>query len=233
MIDNNRLKTLRPLEKRNYIEKELFFTRIRLKKISKNIMIALICGFALLSSGLIASLSPGNLTAGIITLGISTIPGYAIYSNLKKEKATLYEMDELIKIKRELERTELNIKENTEEVKKSNNIVLSNSINHEFKISEIERKLLYLNKEEKKLKRKKELLVLFKNNINDFNRMYERNELFEYLYLKGYNNEEIKYLLNEINDIKMSEKAYMMKLNNWQRIIFNIYLCSNKRRRYP
>lgn len=177
-------------------------------------MIALICGFALLSSGLIASLSPGNLTAGIITLGISTIPGYAIYSNLKKEKATLYEMDELIKIKRELERTELNIKENTEEVKKSNNIVLSNSINHEFKISEIERKLLYLNKEEKKLKRKKELLVLFKNNINDFNRMYERNELFEYLYLKGYNNEEIKYLLNEINDIKMSEKAYMMKLNN-------------------
>lgn len=32
MIDNNRLKTLRPLEKRNYIEKELFFTRIRLKK---------------------------------------------------------------------------------------------------------------------------------------------------------------------------------------------------------
>lgn len=232
MIDNNRLKTLRPLEKRNYIEKELFFTRIRLKKISKNIMIALICGFALLSSGLIASLSPGNLTAGIITLGISTIPGYAIYSNLKKEKATLYEMDELIKIKRELERTELNIKENTEEVKKSNNIVLSNSINHEFKISEIERKLLYLNKEEKKLKRKKELLVLFKNNINDFNRMYERNELFEYLYLKGYNNEEIKYLLNEINDIKMSEKAYMMKLNNWQRIIFNIYLCSNKRRRY-
>lgn len=214
MIDNNRLKTLRPLEKRNYIEKELFFTRIRLKKISKNIMIALICGFALLSSGLIASLSPGNLTAGIITLGISTIPGYAIYSNLKKEKATLYEMDELIKIKRELERTELNIKENTEEVKKSNNIVLSNSINHEFKISEIERKLLYLNKEEKKLKRKKELLVLFKNNINDFNRMYERNELFEYLYLKGYNNEEIKYLLNEINDIKMSEKAYMMKLNN-------------------
>lgn len=233
MIDNNRLKTLRPLEKRNYIEKELFFTRIRLKKISKNIMIALICGFALLSSGLIASLSPGNLTAGIITLGISTIPGYAIYSNLKKEKATLYEMDELIKIKRELERTKLNIKENTEEVKKSNNIVLSNSINHEFKISEIERKLLYLNKEEKKLKRKKELLVLFKNNINDFNRMYERNELFEYLYLKGYNNEEIKYLLNEINDIKMSEKAYMMKLNNWQRIIFNIYLCSNKRRRYP
>lgn len=214
MIDNNRLKTLRPLEKRNYIEKELFFTRIRLKKISKNIMIALICGFALLSSGLIASLSPGNLTAGIITLGISTIPGYAIYSNLKKEKATLYEMDELIKIKRELERTELNIKENTEEVKKSNNITLSNSINHEFKISEIERKLLYLNKEEKKLKRKKELLVLFKNNINDFNRMYERNELFEYLYLKGYNNEEIKYLLNEINDIKMSEKAYMMKLNN-------------------
>lgn len=214
MIDNNRLKTLRPLEKRNYIEKELFFTRIRLKKISKNIMIALICGFALLSSGLIASLSPGNLTVGIITLGISTIPGYAIYSNLKKEKATLYEMDELIKIKRELERTELNIKENTEEVKKSNNITLSNSINHEFKISEIERKLLYLNKEEKKLKRKKELLVLFKNNINDFNRMYERNELFEYLYLKGYNNEEIKYLLNEINDIKMSEKAYMMKLNN-------------------
>lgn len=214
MIDNNRLKTLRPLEKRNYIEKELFFTRIRLKKISKNIMIALICGFALLSSGLIASLSPGNLTAGIIMLGISTIPGYAIYSNLKKEKATLYEMDELIKIKRELERTELNIKENTEEVKKSNNIASSNSINHEFKISEIERKLLYLNKEEKKLKRKKELLVLFKNNINDFNRMYERNELFEYLYLKGYNNEEIKYLLNEINDIKMSEKAYMMKLNN-------------------
>lgn len=214
MIDNNRLKTLRPLEKRNYIEKELFFTRIRLKKISKNIMIALICGFALLSSGLIASFSPGNLTAGIITLGISTIPGYAIYSNLKKEKATLYEMDELIKIKRELERTELNIKENTEAVKKSNNIALSNSINHEFKISEIERKLLYLNKEEKKLKRKKELLVLFKNNINDFNRMYERNELFEYLYLKGYNSEEIKYLLNEINDIKMSEKAYMMKLNN-------------------
>lgn len=214
MIDNNRLKTLRPLEKRNYIEKELFFTRIRLKKISKNIMIALICGFALLSSGLITSLSPGNLTVGIITLGISTIPGYAIYSNLKKEKATLYEMDELIKIKRELERTELNIKENTEEVKKSNNIASSNSINHEFKISEIERKLLYLNKEEKKLKRKKELLVLFKNNINDFNRMYERNELFEYLYLKGYNSEEIKYLLNEINDIKMSEKAYMMKLNN-------------------
>lgn len=214
MIDNNRLKTLRPLEKRNYIEKELFFTRIRLKKISKNIMIALICGFALLSSGIITSLSPGNLTVGIITLGISTIPGYAIYSNLKKEKATLYEMDELIKIKRELERTELNIKENTEEVKKSNNIASSNSINHEFKISEIERKLLYLNKEEKKLKRKKELLVLFKNNINDFNRMYERNELFEYLYLKGYNSEEIKYLLNEINDIKMSEKAYMMKLNN-------------------
>lgn len=214
MIDNNRLKTLRPLEKRNYIEKELFFTRIRLKKISKNIMIALICGFALLSSGLITSLSSGNLTAGIITLGISTIPGYAIYSNLKKEKATLYEMDELIKIKRELERTELNIKENTEEVKKSNNIASSNSINHEFKISEIERKLLYLNKEDKKLKRKKELLVLFKNNINDFNRMYERNELFEYLYLKGYNSEEIKYLLNEINDIKMSEKAYMMKLNN-------------------
>lgn len=214
MIDNNRLKTLRPLEKRNYIEKELFFTRIRLKKISKNIMIALICGFALLSSGLITSLSSGNLTAGIITLGISTIPGYAIYSNLKKEKATLYEMDELIKIKRELERTELNIKENTEEVKKSNNIASSNSINHEFKISEIERKLLYLNKEEKKLKRKKELLVLFKNNINDFNRMYEGNELFEYLYLKGYNSEEIKYLLNEINDIKMSEKAYMMKLNN-------------------
>lgn len=214
MIDNNRLKTLRPLKKRNYIEKELFFTRIRLKKISKNIMIALICGFALLSSGLITSLSSGNLTAGIITLGISTIPGYAIYSNLKKEKATLYEMDELIKIKRELERTELNIKENTEEVKKSNNIASSNSINHEFKISEIERKLLYLNKEEKKLKRKKELLVLFKNNINDFNRMYERNELFEYLYLKGYNSEEIKYLLNEINDIKMSEKAYMMKLNN-------------------
>lgn len=214
MIDNNRLKTLRPLEKRNYIEKELFFTRIRLKKISKNIMIALICGFALLSSGLIASLSPGNLTAGIIMLGISTIPGYAIYSNLKNEKATLYEMDELIKIKRELERTELNIKENTEEVKKSNNIASSNSINHEFKISEIERKLLYLNKEEKKLKRKKELLVLFKNNINDFNRMYKRNELFEYLYLKGYNSEEIKYLLNEINDIKISEKAYMMKLNN-------------------
>ncbi len=214
MIDNNRLKTLRPLEKRNYIEKELFFTRIRLKKISKNIMIALICGFALLSSGLITSLSPGNLTAGIITLGISTIPGYAIYSNLKKEKVALYEMDELIKIKRELERTELNIKENTEAVKKSNNIASSNSINHEFKISEIERKLLYLNKEEKKLKRKKELLVLFKNNINDFNRMYERNELFEYLYLKGYNSEEIKYLLNEINDIKMSEKAYMMKLNN-------------------
>lgn len=214
MIDNNRLKTLRPLEKRNYIEKELFFTRIRLKKISKNIMIALICGFALLSSGLITSLSPGNLTAGIITLGISTIPGYAIYSNLKKEKATLYEMDELIKIKRELERTELNIKENTEEVKKSNNIASSNSINHEFKIPEIERKLLYLNKEEKKLKRKKELLVLFKNNINDFNRMYERNELFEYLYLKGYNSEEIKYLLNEIDDIKMSEKAYMIKLNN-------------------
>lgn len=214
MIDNNRLKTLRPLEKRNYIEKELFFTRIRLKKISKNIMIALICGFALLSSGLITSLSPGNLTAGIITLGISTIPGYAIYSNLKKEKVALYEMDELIKIKRELERTELNIKENTEAVKKSNNIASSNSINHEFKISEIERKLLYLNKEEKKLKRKKELLVLFKNNINDFNRMYESNELFEYLYLKGYNSEEIKYLLNEINDIKMSEKAYMMKLNN-------------------
>ena len=154
MIDNNRLKTLRPLEKRNYIEKELFFTRIRLKKISKNIMIALICGFALLSSGLIASLSPGNLTTGIIMLGISTIPGYAIYSNLKKEKVTLYEMDELIKIKRELERTELNIKENTEAIKKSNNIALSNSINHEFKISEIERKLLYLNKEEKKLKRK-------------------------------------------------------------------------------
>lgn len=214
MIDYNRLKTLMPLEKRNYIEKELFFTRIRLKKISKNIMIALICGFALLSSGLITSLSPGNLIVGIITLGISTIPGYAIYSNLKKEKATLYEMDELIKIKRELERTELNIKENTEEVKKSNNIASSNSINHEFKISEIERKLLCLNKEEKKLKRKKELLVLFKNNINDFNRMYERNELFEYLYLKGYNSEEIKYLLNEINDIKMSEKAYMMKLNN-------------------
>lgn len=214
MIDNNRLKTLRPLEKRNYIEKELFFTRIRLKKISKNIMIALICGFALLSSGLITSLSPGNLTAGIITLGISTIPGYAIYSNLKKEKVALYEMDELIKIKRELERTELNIKENTEAVKKSNNIASSNSINHEFKISEIERKLSYLNKEEKKLKRKKELLVLFKNNINDFNRMYESNELFEYLYLKGYNSEEIKYLLNEINDIKMSEKAYMMKLNN-------------------
>lgn len=214
MIDNNRLKTLRPLEKRNYIEKELFFTRIRLKKISKNIMIALICGFALLSSGLITSLSPGNLTAGIITLGISTIPGYAIYSNLKKEKVALYEMDELIKIKRELERTELNIKENTEAVKKSNNIASSNSINHEFKISEIERKLSYLNKEEKKLKRKKELLVLFKNNINDFNRMYESNELFEYLYLKGYNSEEIKYLLNEINDIKMSEKAYMIKLNN-------------------
>lgn len=214
MIDNNRLKTLRPLEKRNYIEKELFFTRIRLKKISKNIMIALICGFALLSSGLITSLSPGNLTAGIITLGISTIPGYAIYSNLKKEKVALYEMDELIKIKRGLERTELNIKENTEAVKKSNNIASSNSINHEFKISEIERKLSYLNKEEKKLKRKKELLVLFKNNINDFNRMYESNELFEYLYLKGYNSEEIKYLLNEINDIKMSEKAYMIKLNN-------------------
>ena len=214
MIDNNRLKTLRPLEKRNYIEKELFFTRIRLKKISKNIMIALICGFALLSSGLITSLSPGNLTAGIITLGISTIPGYAIYSNLKKEKVALYEMDELIKIKRGLERTELNIKENTEAVKKSNNIASSNSINHEFKISEIERKLSYLNKEEKKLKRKKELLVLFKNNINDFNRMYESNELFEYLYLKGYNSEEIKYLLNEKNDIKMSEKAYMMKLNN-------------------
>jgi len=232
MIDNNRLKTLRPLEKRNYIEKELFFTRMRLKKISKNIMIALICGFALLSSVLITSLSPGNLTAGIITLGISTIPGYAIYSNLKKEKVALYEMDELIKIKRELERTELNIKENTESVKKSNNIASSNSINHEFKISEIERKLSYLNKEEKKLKRKKELLILFKNNINDFNRMYESNELFEYLYLKGYNSEEIKYLLNEINDIKMSEKAYMMKLNNWQRIIFNIYLCSNKRRRY-
>lgn len=214
MIDNNRLKTLRPLEKRNYIEKELFFTRMRLKKISKNIMIALICGFALLSSVLITSLSPGNLTAGIITLGISTIPGYAIYSNLKKEKVALYEMDELIKIKRELERTELNIKENTESVKKSNNIASSNSINHEFKISEIERKLSYLNKEEKKLKRKKELLILFKNNINDFNRMYESNELFEYLYLKGYNSEEIKYLLNEINDIKMSEKAYMMKLNN-------------------
>lgn len=214
MIDSNRLKTLRPLEKRNYIEKELFFTRIRLKKISKNIMIALICGFALLSSVLITSLSPGNLTAGIITLGISTIPGYAIYSNLKKEKVALYEMDELIKIKRELERTELNIKENTEAVKKSNNIASSNSINHEFKISEIERKLSYLNKEEKKLKRKKELLVLFKNNINDFNRMYESNELFEYLYLKGYNSEEIKYLLNEINDIKMSEKAYMIKLNN-------------------
>lgn len=214
MIDKDKLKTLRPLEKRDYVTNELFFARQRLKEIAKNIRVSVIYGLTLLSGGLVASLSPGSLTAGLIMFGIATIPGYVIYSNLKKEKATLYEVDELTKIKEELESAELDKKEYDEAKEKSNKIVLGNSINYEFKASEIERKLLYLDKEEVKVKRKKELLVLFKNNINDFNRMYEKNELFEYLYLKGYSSEEIKYLLNEINDIRTSEKAYMMKLNN-------------------
>lgn len=214
MIDRDKLKTLRPLEKRNYVTNELFFARQKLREIGKNIRVAVIYGLTLLSGGLITSLSPGSLTTGLIMLGISTIPGYVIYSNLKKEKATLNEVDELTKIKDELESVELNKKEHDEAKEKSNNMTLNNSINYEFKTSEIERKLIYLNKEELKVKRKKELLVLFKNNINNFNRMYEKNELFEYLYLKGYSSEEIEYLLNEINDIRTSEKAYMMKLNN-------------------
>ena len=214
MIDKDKLKTLRPLEKRDYVTNELFFARQRLKEIAKNIRVSVIYGLTLLSGGLVTSLSPGSLTIGLIMFGIATIPGYVFYSNLKKEKATLYEVDELTKIKGELESTELNKKEYNEAKEKANNITLGNSINYEFKTSEIERKLLSLDKEEVKVKRKKELLVLFKNNINDFNRMYEKNELFEYLYLKGYSSEEIEYLLNEINDIRTSEKAYMMKLND-------------------
>lgn len=109
---------------------------------------AVIYELTLLSGGLVTSLSTGSLTTGLIMLGIAAIHRYVIYSNLKKEKATLYEVDKLTKIKSELESAELNRKEYNEAKEKTNNITLGNSINYEFKTSEIKRKLLYLDKEE-------------------------------------------------------------------------------------
>ena len=109
---------------------------------------AVIYELTLLSGGLVTSLSTGSLTTGLIMFGIAAILRYVIYSNLKKEKATLYEVDKLTKIKSELESAELNRKEYNEAKEKTNNITLGNSINYEFKTSEIKRKLLYLDKEE-------------------------------------------------------------------------------------
>ena len=48
----------------------------------------------------------------------------------------------------------------------------------------------------------------------------------------NYRIEEIMTLYDEIEDTRATKKTYQMKLNNWQTIIFNIYLCSNKRGRY-
>ena len=35
-------------------------------------------------------------------------------------------------------------------------------------------------------------------------------------------------LYDEIEDTRTTKKTYQMKLNNWQRTIFNIYLGSNE-----
>ena len=81
-----------------------------------------------------------------------------------------------------------------------------------MKKCDVEKKILSISEKELGLEKKKELLNLYKDNIEKFNKLYEAYEISDYLNKKGYSSSEINYLIGEIEDTRTTEKAYQMKL---------------------
>ncbi len=97
---------------------------------------------------------------------------------------------------------------------KSKDLVLENSFVKDVKKKEIESKISSLDESDINTSRKKELLCLYKENIDSFNEMYDNFELEGFLKKRKYKINEINYLLGEIEDTRTTEKAYQMKLSN-------------------
>ena len=105
------------------------------------------------------------------------------------------------------------MKENEKEIilEKSKSIEFENSFIQDMKKCDVEKKILSISEKELGLEKKKELLNLYKDNIEKFNKLYEAYEISDYLNKKGYSSSEINYLIGEIEDTRTTEKAYQMK----------------------
>lgn len=97
---------------------------------------------------------------------------------------------------------------------KSKDLVLENSFIKDVKKKEIESKISSLENSDINISKKKELLCLYRENVDMFNEMYDNFELEGFLKKRKYKTNEINYLLEEIEDTRITEKAYQMKLSN-------------------
>ena len=132
---------------------------------------------------------------------------YAVYHWIPMKK---YEK-QYIKLDKEIKKEELESYEDKKSKEKIKEIEVGNNINYNIKQGEIEKKILSISEKELGLEKKKELLNLYKDNIEKFNKLYEAYEISDYLNKKGYSSSEINYLIGEIEDTRTTEKAYQMK----------------------
>lgn len=141
------------------------------------------------------------------TTSFPAVGAVLLETSTRKYAKKCNKLDEIIK-KEELESYE--DKKSKEKIKE---IEVENSINYNIKQCEIEKKILSISEKELDLEKKKELLNLYKDNIEKFNELYETYELLDYLEEKGYSSSEVEYLIGEIEETRTTEKAYQMKLN--------------------
>ena len=138
------------------------------------------------------------------TTSFPAVGAVLLETSTRKYAKKCNKLDEIIK------KEELEDKKSKEKIKE---IEVENSINYNIKQCEIEKKILSISEKELDLEKKKELLNLYKDNIEKFNELYETYELLDYLEEKGYSSSEVEYLIGEIEETRTTEKAYQMKLN--------------------
>ncbi len=167
----------------------------------------------LIFMAILSILCPGsNYSLQEVILGTSICCGipaiYGVYHWIPMKK---YEK-QYIKLDKEIKKEELESYEDKKSKEKIKEIEVGNNINYNIKQGKIEKKILSISEKELGLEKKKELLNLYKDNIEKFNKLYEAYEISDYLDKKGYSSSEIEYLIGEIEDTRTTEKAYQMKL---------------------
>ena len=188
-----------------------------LKEVGKNyadhrlgMQLSAICMVPVILAGLTSVIDPNvSLQTAILCTSIyCSIPAiHAVYHGILMIKYG----KQYIKHYKEIKKEELESYEDKKSKEKIKEIEVGNNINYNIKQGEIEKKILSISEKELGLEKKKELLNLYKDNIEKFNKLYEAYEISDYLNKKGYSSSEIEYLIGEIEDTRTTEKAYQMK----------------------
>lgn len=157
---------------------------------------AMIYTFIFSIGGVVGFFNPDNIIVSIFLLlggGASFLLSCSLGN---KARSINDEIDYIYKFEREV-----NNEANALEKVKDN----IENISEEYK--NIDKKILEVN-------RQKELLLLYRNNIDKFNNMYNTDELYDFLRNNNYNDDEILYLISQIDENMVNEKKYTKKLDN-------------------